>query len=208
MRSWEPSWSWPPFASHGAVEMHGSFLEPPPLPAPQVGEVVRFDGVRTIDGVMLGSPSGLGPVLLAHLHSPECPDGHRWHTTDIHRLREAVRPWGGHVLLIPASQFGSQPTRSWIAVADQWGEIFHSVSCEPLHGSPRWTSWHVGSASWPSSVPSARAPRARGDGARTSSTTSAASPPAPSNNRRLHRREQHEASHRRPSSRGARRLRG
>lgn len=116
--------------------MPGSFLEPPPLPAPQVGEVVRFGGVRTIDGVMLGSPSGLGPVLLAHLHSPECPDGHRWNTTDLHRLRDAVRPWGGHVVLIAASQSGSQPTRSWIAVADQWGEIFHSVSCEPLHGFP------------------------------------------------------------------------
>lgn len=110
--------------------------DPPPDGAPRVGRIIRMTGARTIEGEAFDLLSGRGPALLARLHGPDCPGCRRWMERDLGPLREAVGDWGGRVVLLDPDRPAPPSPAAWLAVVDEWGEVFHTVEVGPDHAFP------------------------------------------------------------------------
>lgn len=102
-------------------------MTPTPFPTPVVGELYRPGG-RT--------GAGRGVRLLLALH-PDCAICHRWLEARRPALREAVERWGGWMEVQDRGAGGAgEACVGWLAVLDEWDEVFHLTHLGPAHALP------------------------------------------------------------------------
>lgn len=77
-----------------------------------------------VQGEPLGSVLGAhrGPRTLISIH-PECEPCSRWVAAHLDPLSEIARRWGGTTALLESEV--SAGTGGWLAVLDEWDQVFH-----------------------------------------------------------------------------------
>lgn len=63
-----------------------------------------------------------GPRTLISIH-PECEPCSRWVAAHLDSLREVSRRWGGTTALLESEVSAAPP--GWLAVLDEWDQVFH-----------------------------------------------------------------------------------
>lgn len=120
---------------HPADAPHGD-PEPAPASGPSVGEVVRVLQAGTTRGGAIDTASARGPAVVVRLHGPGCPGCRRWTERELDPLREATAAWGGRVVLVDPDGLRRSGLSAWLAVADEWGEVFHTAAVGEDHSFP------------------------------------------------------------------------
>jgi len=93
---------------------------------PCVGEIFRPTG---------GKNSATEPRVLLLLHE-ECPQCEAWTRRELGEVEGEIRRWGGAIERL-RSEFGTHdPTSAWLAVLDEWDEVFHVADIGPSHTFP------------------------------------------------------------------------
>lgn len=106
-----------------------------PEALPPVGSILRPPGVTDLAGQVLEWGVGRGPRVLISTHGLACEPCRNW----LHRAlarEEEILSWGGRIVVPEAEEGVDVRTSGWVAVADEWGEVFHAAAIGPDHVFP------------------------------------------------------------------------
>lgn len=102
---------------------------------PSVGDLFR-PASGTHGTVRLGpSATERGPRVLLLLHQG-CDICRSWSQGELGGAGDAIRGWGGRIVDLAPEIRAHDPEAAWLAVVDEWDEVFHVVSIGRDHVFP------------------------------------------------------------------------
>ena len=103
---------------------------------PAIGALFRLPGdpERTGGSAGAGSLEG-GPRVLLLPHDG-CAICSEWAARELGAVEQDVRGWGGRILHLAPELRSPWPGTAWLAVVDEWDEVYHVAVIGPDHAFP------------------------------------------------------------------------
>lgn len=95
---------------------------------PSVGRIFRPSGSSS-------QAFRRGPRVLLLLHD-DCARCQAWARQELHRAEDAIAGWGGGVVWLGSEFRANHPGAAWVAVVDEWEEVFHVTHIDSHHRFP------------------------------------------------------------------------
>lgn len=105
-------------------------MSEPDSNGPVVGDLYRPSAAT--DGE--GTEPRRGPRVLVVLHD-DCVACRRWRRTELDPAALEMGEWGGRIVTTTPVA-GAPPSEAWVAVVDEWDQVFHVARIGPGHTFP------------------------------------------------------------------------